>query len=152
MRRKENEIRDRATQISILRAAEVCRIGLSEGNMPYVVPMNFSYRDGCLYLHSSMEGKKIDIIRKNNNVCFEVDVSCGIVKSEKACNWSIKYSSVIGFGKAILIEDMEEKKKALDIIMEKYSGTPSFEYAPGQIEKVAIIKIEIEEMTGKKSE
>ena len=73
MRRKEKEIKDRKEIISILQKAKICRIGLSENNKPYIVPMNFGYKEGCLYFHCANEGRKIGIIKKNNNVCFEID-------------------------------------------------------------------------------
>jgi uncharacterized protein len=77
-----------------------------------------------LYFHSAKEGKKIDIIRKNNQVCFEMDVEGEIVKGQKACFWGMKYVSVIGFGQAFFIEDNIGKRKALDILMKKYASSP----------------------------
>jgi nitroimidazol reductase NimA-like FMN-containing flavoprotein (pyridoxamine 5'-phosphate oxidase superfamily) len=76
-----------------------------------------------------------------------------LVKSETACNWGMKYYSIIGFGEANIIEDINEKKKALDIIMQKYSenNAKSFEYSQSELDKIFVIKIKITEMTGKKS-
>lgn len=149
MRRKDQEIRDKSTIESIIRKEMVCRIGLSENNMPYIVPMNFGYKDNFLYLHSAKEGKKIDIIKINNNVCFEIDTDHELIKSEKACSWGMKYRSIIGSGKAHLIDDYEEKRRALDIIMEHYSDRSSYNYLDEEIINVVIIKIEIESITGK---
>ena len=103
---------------AILREALVCRLGLCEGGRPYVVPLCFGYEDNALYFHCSKKGKNIDIIKANNNACFEVEVDCELVEAEKACKWDIKYKSVIGFGTAELIEDVELKHKGLDVIME----------------------------------
>ncbi len=86
----------------------------------------------------------------NNNVCFEVDIGHEIIKADKACDWAMKYKSVIGFGKAVFIEDVESKRKGLDIIMQQYSGG-TFEYPADAIEGIVIIKVEIESMTGKQS-
>ena len=108
-------------------------------------------RNNFLYFHSAKEGRKIDMIRKNNTVCFEIDVDTKLLKAEQPCKWSIKYYSVIGFGKAFLVEDLEEKREALDIIMEHYSGKSSFEYPEESVNNVIIIKVRIEGMTGKKS-
>lgn len=151
MRRSEKEIKDSAVIEQILHGAEVCRIGLSKDNQPYIVPMNFGYQDKCLYLHSAKEGKKIEFIKANNNTCFEVGVDYQINGAEKPCNWSMDYSSVIGFGKAYIIDNLEEKKEALDIIMRKYSGEVAFEYLDKAVEKIIIIKVIIEEITGKGS-
>ena len=151
MRRKDKEIKDKKEIESIIQAATVCRIGLSEDSVPYVVPVNFGYENNCLYFHSATEGKKIDILRRNNKVCFEMDIDHELVKSEKTpCEWGMKYRSVIGFGKAFVVDDFEEKRMTLNIIRQRYSGD-SYEFSENQIKKVAIIKIEIDSMTGKKS-
>ena len=71
MRRKDKEIKDKEVIESIIKRATVCRIALSENNVPYIVPLSFGYKDNCLYFHSAPEGRKIDIIKQNNNVCFE---------------------------------------------------------------------------------
>jgi nitroimidazol reductase NimA-like FMN-containing flavoprotein (pyridoxamine 5'-phosphate oxidase superfamily) len=151
MRKKDKEIKDENIMESIIKRATVCRIGLSENNVPYVVPLNFGYKDNCLYFHSAGEGKKIDMIRSNNDVCFEIDVDSEIVKGENACGWCMKYYSIIGFGKASFVEGFEEKRRALDIIMEHYSGKSSFNYPEETVNNAAIIKVKIESMTGKKS-
>lgn len=153
MRRSDKEIKDKETIQWILKEALVCRIALCHDNKPYIVPMNFGFKDNCLYLHSAAEGRKIGILQENNNVCFEIDIKNEIIKSEIACNWGMKYYSVIGFGKANFIEDIEEKKKSLDIIMRKYSenNNKSFEYSKSALDKTIVIKIELTEITGKKS-
>ena len=151
MRRKDKEIRDIATiEEDIIRKASVCRLGLCDNGRPYVVPLCFGYKDKTLYFHSGREGKKIDILRTNNNVCFEIDIDYELLKAKEACKCSIKYQSIIGFGKALLIEDFESKRKAFDIIMQNYSDG-SFKYSVEAIKKAAIIRVEIKSMTGKKS-
>lgn len=148
MRREEREIKDRKTLESIIMRAEVCRLALSGSEYPYVVPLNFGFRDNCLYFHSAREGRKIDMIRENGNACFELDVDTELIEGEKACDWGMRYQSVIGFGKAILVDDHDMKREALSIIMEHYSGG-SLEFHPKLIDSVIIIKLPIESMTGK---
>jgi len=151
MRRKEKEITEASAIEAIIKKSLVCRLALSDDNFPYIVPLCFGYRDRVLYFHGSLKGKKIDIIRKNQKVCFEFDINTEIVKAEDACHWSMKYQSVIGFGKAVLLEDLDEKRKALDIIMSQYSdGT--FQFDDAILKKTLVIKVEIESMTGKQSE
>ena len=150
MRRSEKEITDKLAIGKIINASLVCRLALSDGNQPYIVPLCFGYQDRTLYFHSALEGKKIDILKKNNRTCFEFDVNSEIIKAEKACKWGMKYQSVIGFGKAVLIENIAEKKKALNIIMNHYSDR-DFQFTDKAIKKIAVIKIEIEGMTGKHS-
>ncbi len=150
MRRKDKEINDIAFIEDIILKARVCRLALYENGQPYIVPLCFGYKDNILYFHSAREGKKLDILRNNNKVCFEIDTDHELVMGNKACDCSMKYRSVIGFGKAELIEDIESKRKAFNIIMQNYSDG-SFEYPLETIKDTAIIRVEVDSMTGKKS-
>ena len=150
MRRSEKEITDEAALKGIIQQSMVCRVGLSDGYRPYVVPLCFGYEDGCLYFHAAHEGLKIELIRRNNSVCFEFDAGAEIVENQEACDWSMRYKSVIGFGKAIFVEDVEEKRRALEIIMRQYSDR-SFSFPEQSVACTTVIRIEIESMTGKQS-
>ncbi len=150
MRREDKQIRDIAAIEDVLSKAVVCRLGLCEGDRPYVVPLCFGYKDDVLYFHCGPEGKKLEILKKNNNVCFEIDIDCEVIKADKSCDWGMKYKSVIGFGKAVFVENIESKRKGLDVIMRQYSGG-SFEYPVKAVEDIVVVKIEIESMTGKQS-
>ena len=151
MKRSDREIKDQKEIETIVERADVCRIGLSDGNMPYIVPMNFGYKDNCLYFHCAKEGKKIDIIKRNNSVCFEMDIDHVFLKPEgRPCGWSAKYQSVIGFGKAFIVETFEEKSEALNIITQHYGGD-YYPFSKDELEKVIIIRIEIVSITGKKA-
>ncbi len=151
MRRRDKEINNLEQIETILDKAQVCRIAMYDGRIPYIVPMNFGYSNNFLYFHSALKGKKIDILKKNNKVCFEVATDLEVIKADEPCKWGMRYLSVIGTGQASLVEDLGEKEQALNIIMEKYSGRANFKFPVTALAKVAIIKIEIEEMTGKKS-
>lgn len=151
MRRNDKEIKDPELILKVLNQSEACRIALCDGGKPYMGPMNFAYHDNLLYLHSATEGRKIDIIRKNSNISFQMDIKTQIVPDENPCNWGMKYLSVTGSGQAHLIHDTMEKKEAMNIIMAKYSSENSFEYTEMALNNILVIKIEIEEMTGKKS-
>jgi nitroimidazol reductase NimA-like FMN-containing flavoprotein (pyridoxamine 5'-phosphate oxidase superfamily) len=150
MRRKEKEITERSEIETVIRKSVVCRVGLSCDNIPYIVPMCFGYQDNAIYVHSSMEGSKIAILQKNNNVCFEFDGDTEIVQGDQACAWGMRYRSVIGFGSAYFLKEPEEKRKALEVIMAHYSDL-SFEFPEKSINRTAVIKIAIQSMTGKKS-
>ena len=150
MRRKEKEILDREEIESIIKKADVCRLGLSDHNIPYIVPLNFGYKENCLYFHTPKVGKKIDMIKGNNRVCFELDIDHEVVRADNPCDWNMKYQSVIGYGRAFLLEDIDEKRQALDVIIEHYSGQTG-EYAEKLVDRLAVIKVQIESMTGKKS-
>jgi len=153
MRRKDREIVDKKVMVSIIEKAIICRVAMCWQDEPYVIPMNFGYRDNYIYLHSAREGRKLDILRNNDKVCIEFDVDVELVQSQEACNTEMKYKSVLAFGKAVILKDIAEKKKALDIIMRHYydHNSPSaFHYPEDALEKVIIIKVKVEKITGKK--
>jgi nitroimidazol reductase NimA-like FMN-containing flavoprotein (pyridoxamine 5'-phosphate oxidase superfamily) len=150
MRRKEREITDRTALDEIVHEALICRLAMCDGDQPYVIPLNFGYDGNSLYVHCAQEGKKLAILKKNNRVCFEVDIDHELVKGESACDWSMKAKSVIGFGKAFLIEEVEEKRRALGIIMDHQGAGPPYSYKEKGFEKVMIIRVDVESMTGKK--
>ena len=150
MRRKEKEIKEKTGLEEIIKRALVCRLAMSVDNQPYVVPLCFGYRDGRLYIHCAGEGLKLDMLRKNSRVCFEFDVDQALVTSGNACEWGIKGQSIVGFGRAFLMDDPESKREALDLIMEHYGAKGPFSYKETAFRKALIIRIEIESMTGKK--
>ncbi|MBW1869774.1 MAG: pyridoxamine 5'-phosphate oxidase family protein [Deltaproteobacteria bacterium] len=150
MRRKEKEILGREEMESIISKADVCRLGLSVDNIPYIVPLNFGYRDSCLYFHTPKVGKKMDMIKTNSRVCFEMDIDHEVVRAENPCDSSMKFRSVIGYGRASLLDEIEEKRRALDIIVEHYSGQVN-EYKEKMVDHLSVIKVQVESMTGKKS-
>jgi nitroimidazol reductase NimA-like FMN-containing flavoprotein (pyridoxamine 5'-phosphate oxidase superfamily) len=148
--KQEKEIFKISAIEAIIKKALICRLGLSDGENPYIVPLSFGYQDKALYFHSAAKGKKIDIIRKNPRVCFEIDINSEIIKAEDACKWGMRYQSVIGYGKAVLLQSADEKRKALKIIMSQYSDRPHH-FIEKKVQKAAVIKVEIEEMTGRQS-
>ena len=148
MRRKEQEVTDRTQIEAILNAALICRLGLCRDNVPYVVPVNYAYDNGHLYFHSSQAGMKMDMLRANPRVCFEVDVDAEVTRAEQACGFSINYRSVIGWGTAIELHDPEDKRRALDLLMAHHGG-PQGPYRPGSLARAAVVRIDIETMTGK---
>jgi len=152
MRKKEKEITDFRKIESILQEAEICRLGMSDGSTPYIVPLNFGYRDRALYFHTGHAGKKIDILKKNNLVCFEVDIDAEPIRSDIACDWSMKYRSVVGTGRAVFITERGEKERALDIIMAHYSQNRVWAYREPSLEKACIIRVAIEEISGRESD
>ncbi len=150
MRRKDKEISDESSIKAIIEKANVCRLGMVNGNKPYIVPLCFGYSGNVLFFHGSLKGRKIDLLRKNPNVCFEFDLIAEPLEAESACDWSMKYQSVVGFGKAVFIESLDKKRKALGIIMAQYSDR-AFQFPENMLKATAVIKVEIESMVGKSS-
>lgn len=150
MRRTDREIADREEIEDILRRSTVCRLAMVDAGRPYLVPLCFGYDAGALYFHSAPVGKKIDLLKKNRTVCFEFDADAIAVPAATSCGWTMRYRSVIGYGIAGFIEDPGEKQAALDVIMRQYSEGRHL-YSEETLRKTAVIKVEIREISGKKS-
>ena len=157
MRRKEQEITDRHEIEKIIDDAAVCRIGMSDGTTPYIVPVNFYYEGappggGTFYFHSAAEGMKIDILRQRAAVCIEIDLPGDVTAAESPCEYGFSYRSVIAFGKAVELGNGEEKQRALTKLFERYAGSGAFaERAIDQKQtaRTSVWRIDIESMTGK---
>ena len=150
MRKANREIQDKAAIRAIMEEALVCRIGLSDDGMPYVVPMNFGLGENCLYLHCAAEGRKLDILRRNDRVCFEMDLMRKIMQGAEPCGWGALYESVIGFGRAVILETPAEKRAAIDRIMEHCGAKGPFSYPDDTLARTAVIRIDIESVTAKR--
>ena len=153
MRRQDRLVKDNTDIEVIISRSDVCRIAFADRNIPYIVTMNFGYIGGdnpCLYFHCAPEGRKIEFIGKNNLVCFEMDTDHELYKGENGCDWGMKYSSVVGYGKISIIKDKEEKKRGLDSIMLHYSDRNDFTYDEKIMSVTTILRLDIEELTGKR--
>jgi uncharacterized protein len=153
MRRNEREISEIDRIEEIIRKADVCRLAFANDNTPYIVTMNFGYSglpDKQLYFHCANEGRKLEMIRINSYVCFEMDVDHQIYGGINGCDWGMKYSSVIGYGYISIITEKEAVKTGLDCIMGHYSGQKDYTYDDKVLERSTILRLDITEMTGKK--
>jgi nitroimidazol reductase NimA-like FMN-containing flavoprotein (pyridoxamine 5'-phosphate oxidase superfamily) len=153
MRRNEREISDIQVIEEIIRNTDVCRIALANDNIPYIVSMNFGYSGGVkpsIFFHCAKEGKKLDMIRKNNYVCFEMDTGHQLYKGIKDCDWGMKYSSVIGYGNISIVTEKEAKKVGLNCIMKHYGGKGEYIYDEKVLGRTIVLRLDIKEMTGKR--
>jgi len=153
MRKTDKEITGRADIEAILSRAPYCRLALCADGQPYIVPLNFGYdpRRACLYFHTGPRGLKIDYLSRNHRACFEVDEGVEVIRAATPCRWSMKYASVIGFGRVVLVTDEGEKRQALDTIA-AHVGAPAGDYPPELVAKMAIIRFDIDTMTGRRPE
>ena len=153
MRKKDREIRDTKELEEILQKADVCRIAFAVDGTPYIVTMNFGYiwKDRLtLYCHCAKEGKKLELMKMNNKVCFQTDIDHEIVKAENACDWGMKYRSIVGLGLLESITNEEEKKKGLNCIMDHYGFAGKKEYDEKVLSITEVLKLTVTEFTGKK--
>lgn len=152
MTKREFQITDEAQIREILDRAKVLHLGLCVDNEPYVVPMNYGYvmEEGrlVLYLHSAVRGKKLDMIRTNPRVFFEMDCDVTPFEGQVACQYGLTYSSIMGRGTARIIEDVEEKMQAMSILM-KTQTQKNFTFNERLVSIVAVIRIDVEEYTAK---
>ena len=149
MRRKEREITDIKEIDEIISLGKVMHLALSDNNLPFLIPVFYAYDGTSLYFHSAKAGTKIDILKRNNNVCFEISVDNGIVESDMACDFEAKHRTVIGFGKAQFVESEDDKITVLDRIVSQFTDK-KFEYPKGNLHATAVIRIDIESIKGKK--
>ncbi|NOY86741.1 MAG: pyridoxamine 5'-phosphate oxidase family protein [Deltaproteobacteria bacterium] len=148
MRRSDKQIIDITGIEAVVRSGEICHLAMVDKGRPYVVPVNYGYANGALYFHSAPAGRKINILRKNPDVCFSIVSNHGLVKNERACSWSAKYRSVIGTGRAVILDDRIEKEKGLSILMKQYSDQ-EYDFSGEDLTGVVVIRVKIEEMKGK---
>jgi len=154
MRRKDREVNDINGIEEILIQCKTCHVAMVDNSAPYVVPLSYGYKilDGKileLYFHSAFEGKKLDILRRNNKVCFEMAYEGEPVHAENPCNSGYYYSSIIGFGEAVFIEDTNEKNNALSVMFKHQTGR-DIAFTEEQVKTVCVFKIVSTDFTGKK--
>jgi nitroimidazol reductase NimA-like FMN-containing flavoprotein (pyridoxamine 5'-phosphate oxidase superfamily) len=151
MRRMDKEITDQAEIGQILSSGFLCRVAFSQNNIPHIVPMNYGYDEGRLYFHSACTGKKIELIRDNPRVSFEVSDSIEVLPGEKACGFTTRYRSVIGSGIMRIIDDPEMKRRGLGVIMKQHTGDNSWEFDESELARLCVLELHIESVSGKKS-
>ncbi|MBN2350671.1 MAG: pyridoxamine 5'-phosphate oxidase family protein [Bacteroidales bacterium] len=151
MRKQNQEIKNTEIIENILSTSGICRIAMVDNGRPYLLPFNYGYRDNCIYIHSAPEGKKIEVLKNNSAVCFEIEQTARLVRNDKACKWATRYRSVVGYGHIEIITDFESKKKGLEIIMAHNGAPESIDFEVKQVDFIVILKLIITSITGKQS-
>jgi len=153
MRRAKKEITDRSVIEGLLRESRVGRLGTAgPDGWPMVKPLNFVYDHGRIYFHTAKEGEKIDHIRRDDRICFEVDRPIAYVRgtNEDPCKAEYLYRSVIVKGRAVIVEDDQERREALAALMRKYQPEGGYgDYLPEKLAITGVVRIDIMTMTGK---
>ena len=154
MRRKDKEITDKNEIEDILSKSMVGRLGTCANGIPYITPMNFTYdkETSKIYLHCANEGRKIENIRANQNVCFEAEEVTNVLVKQPTCASSVAYRSVILFGSIKILTDPHAKNEALQKLANKYAPqNPKAPFTDAMLNKTNVLEIEIKEMTAKRS-
>ncbi|MBR6615150.1 MAG: pyridoxamine 5'-phosphate oxidase family protein [Lachnospiraceae bacterium] len=152
MTRREREVTDIHAIREILDKSMIVHIAMIDGDEPYLVPMNYGYtlEDGklTLYVHGATEGRKLDVLRANPKVFVEMDCDIMPIEGKLACQYGTTYSSIMGTGTAVIVEDPEEKMKGLSILMKTQTGK-DFEFNERLVSIVSVIRIDVAEYTAK---
>jgi nitroimidazol reductase NimA-like FMN-containing flavoprotein (pyridoxamine 5'-phosphate oxidase superfamily) len=128
------------------------RLGMCEGNQPYVVPLCFVYDSGNIFFHSAKQGRKMDCMRANTAVCFQVDEH-SLVSSSKPCKFTMNYHSVVAVGRVRFLADSDKKLKILKMLVHKYAGSNLAELlSEKKTKRVEVGEITVTEISGKKNE
>lgn len=154
MRRVDRQMNTIADQRGLLSRAEVCHLALVDRGEPYLVTMNFGFEweEGfpTLYFHSALVGRKIDVVRVHPRVCFSVEGDHELVRGDRACDFGMRYTCLVGYGVVSILTDDTERKQGLDAVMRQYIGPGPFDYDPKMLAHTAVLKLTVTEMTGKR--
>jgi nitroimidazol reductase NimA-like FMN-containing flavoprotein (pyridoxamine 5'-phosphate oxidase superfamily) len=159
VRRRDKEVTDPGEVLDVLARGEVLRLALVDDGAPYVVPLSFAALPGRwgspleglrLFVHSAPHGRKIEALRKDPRVCFEVTVDVAVVRAERACAFGVRYRSVIGEGRAGFLLDPAARARALSLIAERYGATPA-PLPEDELAKVVVVEIAVDALTCKVS-
>lgn len=153
MRRNDREITDSNKIREIISACHCCRLGFNDNGKVYIVPLNFGFSEDngryVFYFHGANEGRKIDLIKSNHYAGFEMDTNYKLKEGENACNYSARFQSVIGSGEVTFIENIEEKKCALNEIMKHNSGKSNWRFTDSMLNAVCVFRLVSDELSCK---
>jgi nitroimidazol reductase NimA-like FMN-containing flavoprotein (pyridoxamine 5'-phosphate oxidase superfamily) len=151
---------DQAKINEFLQSAKTGFVGLSSGSLPYVIPLNFVWMNNAIYFHGASEGKKVRIIEENANACFTVSEDQGTITNPVPAKTDTAYMSVMIFGEAEIVNDLDEAIQVMQKMLDKYvpgyydtslSKSHVDKYRSSLGSRTAIYKIEAKEMTAKEN-
>lgn len=153
MRRAEREVTDLNALAGILGRADYGVLSFLDGGTPALVPVSFGFRfeDGrfIFYFHSATEGHKIDCLKEDARVSFCAVGENRIELGTPACRSTCRYESVIATGRIEFLSAPEEKKCALDCLMNHCGAPSSFDYPEPMLARTAVLRLAAETISGK---
>jgi hypothetical protein len=153
MRRTDREVTDPEKIQDIVNRCTCCRIGFNDSGEVYIVPLNFGYQKNgdtyVVYFHGAHEGRKIDLIKKNPKVGFEMDTNYKLTEADIACGYSARFQSLIGNGTMEIVDGNEEKLIGLNLIMEHNTGKGAWAFDEKMINAVTVFKLIVNELSCK---
>lgn len=150
MRRREQEITDPAELRRVLAAARVCRLAMADDDGPYLVPLTFALDGDDLVLHSARVGRKVEALRRHPAVCFEVEEGVEVAPAATACDFNMRFRTVIGFGEVEFVEDLAERGRLLALFGPRY-GAPDGALPEAEVRRTCVLRVRVRSLTGKRS-
>lgn len=155
MRRKDREVTNPVKVADIVDRCTCCRIGFVDAGEVYIVPLNFGYekKDGnyIFYFHGAKKGRKLDLIQKSPEVGFEMDTNTSIKEAALACDYSMRFQSIVGNGIVSMVTEAEEKKRGLSLLMEHSTGKRNWDFDERMLNSVVVFKLEVTKMSCKEN-
>ncbi len=154
MRRKDREVTDEREIERIISSCDCCRIGFSNDGKAYIVPLDFGYikEDGkyIFYFHSAKAGRKYELLKESPYVSFEMDCGHNLTCGSTACECTAAFQSVMGSGRAKIVEDETEKREGLMALMKHDTGRDDWEFSKELLNAVCVFRLSVEELSAKK--
>jgi nitroimidazol reductase NimA-like FMN-containing flavoprotein (pyridoxamine 5'-phosphate oxidase superfamily) len=154
MRRADREVLERGDLAAILEKADACRIAFAVGGEPYIVTLNFGFEwKGelpLLYFHCAREGRKLEAMRANSRVCFELDADHELATGDSPCSWGMRFASIVGYGTLSEVESEAERVAGLDSVMRHYGWIGAADYEAGPLKATAVLRLRVSELSGKR--
>lgn len=159
MRIAKRQVNSKEALREILDACHVVRIGALDADGMFIVPTNFGYEWSdagqeprlVLYVHSAREGRKAEAFAHGGRVAVEMDLDLGIKPADAACGYSCRYRSLMGSGTVAALEDPAAKEHALSLIMAHLAPDAPRTFPPALIDRTAVFRIDLDELTGKEN-
>ncbi|KAB8287731.1 flavin-nucleotide-binding protein [Bifidobacterium avesanii] len=158
MRRADREVTDAAAIGAIIDACDIVDMAYVDAEGLTVVPLNFGYEHDSetgrltLWMHSAVSGRKLDAIRASGNrlpVAFTMRADCEVIEGRVACNWGEAFRSVVGNGAATIVDDLDEARHGLQMLMAHQARMPHVAFTDAQVRAVTVWKIEADHVTAK---
>lgn len=153
MRRAEREVTDFGQMLKIMEKCDCCRLGLTDQDGVYIVPLNFGWKESggkiTLFFHGAYAGKKMELLQTLPRAGFEMDTAHKLAEHESACGYTFRYQSIIGKGRVSLVEDFSGKLLGLQCILAHYGGGEKRDFAEEVVKRTAVIRLEVEEWSCK---
>ena len=153
MRKADREIKNQEEIIDIIKRCDVIRLAFNNGDYPYILPLNFGFEvkndKVIFYLHSALEGTKVDIMKKDNRASFEMDTKHELQYYEERGYCTMSYESIIGRGRIRILPE-DEKMNALKKLMGHYHKSEDTYFNPAAMSRTLVYSLEVEEMKAKR--